>query len=102
MIIFTTKSITEKEPFNKDYGRRPTRWVLELTNYGIDLHQQVKFDSDLHGREWIYGSASYNIFLHKDFNFEMYHTYYDGFHCGLSLGWITFGWQSDYCKKCEK
>ncbi len=82
------------------------RWVLEArrwkTGVGIGFVHQHKLRST---GEWRSShTLTYEMNIMTPFYFGISHDYYDGPHCGLSLGYLRFNWCGDprthWCKKC--
>jgi len=80
------------------------RWVLEAvvnrihwTGFGFELNVQVKDEAS----EWHLGYDYRSVYLSTDWGWGSYHIYYDGSHCGFSLGFLHFNWTNAGCRKCE-
>jgi hypothetical protein len=70
-------------------------WALVVGWFYISLN----FDS-----AWKDGSTRwvhyYSIAITKHWYLGESHNYYDGPHCGFSLGFLHFNWSGDWCNKC--
>ena len=80
------------------------RWILEATvnrvhwaGLGLELNMQVRGEKDT---DWRLGYDYRSVYLSTDWQWGSYHIYYDGPHCGFSLGFLHFNWTNSDCKKC--
>lgn len=76
------------------------RWVFEIEKWreGVDIGFSSQY---CWNGEWKNCSTGYyNISLTKYFHLGSYHGYYDGPHCGFSIGFLHFNWSGAWCKKC--
>ena len=72
------------------------RWSFQIEKDFIGFVHQYNWDgewSDDH-------SVVYAIWYHGDWAWGFSHFYYDGPHCGLSVGPIRFQWYNGNCKHC--
>jgi hypothetical protein len=82
------------------------RWILEAvvnrdrywTGFGFELNMQVRGDADT---DWHLGYDYRSVYVSTDWSLGPYHIYYDGPHCGFSLGFLHFNWTNAGCRKCE-
>lgn len=96
MILWKSKEELETRP---TFPCRAFRWVLNLSNYGIELIHQYQFKDR---SDWCFSHTSrYGINVTKKYQgFGSSHFYYDGPHCLILLGWLTIQYVNNNCKKC--
>jgi len=99
MIIYKFKEIPETR--GEKYPCSAFRWVFETGMWHIGFVWQYKNKSN---GEWESSHTTvYEVWLDNKFRFGREHYYYDGPHCMLHLGWITFCWCGNpFTKWCEK
>lgn len=76
------------------------RWVFEIERWsqGISIGFNSQYCWDGEWRQCKQGY--YNISLTKHWKFGESHDYFDGPHCGFSIGFFHFNWSGKWCKKC--
>lgn len=77
------------------------RWTLQTARGRLwatigFVHQY----RSLPARAWHDGGGYYELEVHLRPRFGSYHDYYDGPHCGLSLGFFSLHWSGAWCDKC--
>lgn len=83
------------------------RKVIEISKWeegvAFGLYQQCHFRKS---NEWRIVRNFFDVSVTKHFSLGSFHGYYDGPHCGFSIGWVHFNWDgnpwTDRCKKCEE
>jgi hypothetical protein len=70
------------------------RWVLDVELFSISIEEMADVADYEHVLRYV------NCSLTKHFMIGQSHAYYDGPHCGFSLGFIHFNWSLGWCEKC--
>lgn len=74
------------------------RWAIEISINSIGLVKQYISNS---GKYESSHTEAYDISLNRNFKFGFEHTYYDGPHCLLYIGFIAIQYNGvKWCKKC--
>jgi hypothetical protein len=97
VILWTGKATTEPKVEYEHCGIRSWRWRFTAEFGGFWLEQQVRFSGE--DGEWRQARA-HGFFVDHRFRLGSDHVYWDGPHCGFSLGFLHFNWQPDWCLKC--
>jgi hypothetical protein len=75
------------------------RWTFQIEYNFIGFIHQYNLNGWKNSHTSVYG-----ISIRKNFRFGIDHDYYDGPHCSLSIGLISFIWCgkpfTGWCKKC--
>lgn len=96
MILWATKRTTEKVPAIPSMGIRSWRWVLDVSDIGIALDEQMHYDN-----HWIRGNRYIMLSLDSNFKFGETHVYHDGPNCCINLGFLRLSYSLNSCDKCE-
>jgi hypothetical protein len=70
-------------------------WTITMAWFNISLNfDAIRTSGD---QSWIH---YYTFVVNNYWLWGQHHDYYDGPHCGFSLGFIHFSWSGDWCDKC--
>lgn len=108
MILFSHKYEAPKpEDHNWEFAKETIsryRWALDLDArlkwpaIWLSYEEQVEFKGS---KTWRPRGRYFVVTLNLgSFRFGESHDYYDGPHCGWSLGFLHFAWSWKWCKKC--
>ena len=102
MILFKTKPDVEKMIVFESMGHRAWRTVVALTWCSFDVFTEMKshFNTPAESKWRMITTNYFNITINKHFCLGPSHMYYDGPHCGFSLGWLHINWSYGWCNKC--
>jgi hypothetical protein len=81
-----------------EYCALAHRWVCNISLTGIDFLLEYFNKDDL---KWYSARTYFNVSLTKYWFWGSDHYYYDGPHCSFSVGFLHFGWNYWWCKKCR-
>lgn len=110
MILWRGREDVEATPAIERLGRRAWRWVFTvecptrihgtLWRLTIGFDQQVRFidREDQTPRD---GVDYYLLTVDDWWHLGPSHAYYDGPHCGYSLGYLHLNWRGADCKRCH-
>lgn len=97
MNVFTFRK--REAPDNPYYSA--WRWAFKIDTWSVG------FNSEHRSRqtgEWNLSGLYYEANVTRYFLWGFHHDYYDGPHCGLSIGWLHFNWSGNpwtyWCEKC--
>jgi hypothetical protein len=78
------------------------RTVLDVSWLSFTIEREGKFKSTYDKYEqWRTVSTPFSLWLNvKCWEVGSWHIWYNGPHCGYSLGWLKIGWENWNCKKC--
>lgn len=84
-----------------DLALRKWRWRPEFgffrDGFHIGFHHEVLFHN---ANKWQRAARYFSISLTKHWLWGQSHDYYDGPHCGFSLGFLHINWSWNWCTKC--
>jgi hypothetical protein len=72
-------------------GIKGRRWALLASTWreGVEVGTQHQCRSD---SKWHYGAGYYTVSLTRNWRVGYSEERYDGYHCGLSLGFLHINW----------
>lgn len=96
MIVLTFRKKHNVPEFARD-AVTGYRWALELSGLSIGFYHQYQAAI---GGAWRHGGRYYNTSITSYHAWGRSHSYYNGPHDCLSLGFLHLNWSGDWCDRC--
>lgn len=106
MRIWTGAIEEETEVVVSSMGRRAWRRTLDVgwigwTCFGVWRDTELRYETAPDPKAWREIGVGYrHAWIGRPWVWGESHDYYDGPHCGWSLGFLHFDWSLGWCLKC--
>ena len=93
-MIIPFKEIPE---IRKGFPCRAFRWTFQIEKDFIGFIHQAQLEGEWHDSHTLVNGLWY----HGKWDWGFTHFWYDGPHCGFSLGPLRIQWYNENCKECN-